>query len=115
VAYANTWKERFLHVRHDTLHAQGAVSPETVEEMLAGLLQETAADYAIAVSGAFPSYDTIGGKIGSVYIGVVRRGEKVDLGNIQIVLQRKEAIAFAVHTALGALWRRVVHNTPTFS
>src|SRR5690606_33593982 len=51
VAYSNAWKERFLQVSRTTLEKKGAESKEVVVEMVKGLLNETDADYVVAISG----------------------------------------------------------------
>jgi len=116
VAYSNTWKERFLNVRHDTLTRLGAVSRETVEEMVKGLFEETECDFAVAVSGILgPKGGSAQNPVGTVYIAVAKRGEAIDAGRLAAPSDRISAIEFSVNTALGALWRRIVHHTATFS
>jgi nicotinamide-nucleotide amidase len=116
VVYSNAWKERFLQVSHSTLQEKGAVSREVVTEMVRGLFQETDADYAAAVSGIVgPSGGSLEKPIGTIYIAVGQRGGKMDVGVIQAPQDRISGIDFAVHLTLGALWRRLVHNTATFS
>lgn len=115
VAYSNGWKEHFLGVRHDTLSRYGAVSKETVEEMIRGLFEETECDYAIAVSGTLgPKGGTPKKPIGTVFIAIAKRGEGIDVGRLSAPQDRKGGIEFAVQMAFGALWRRIVHNTATF-
>lgn len=116
VAYSNAWKQRFLKVRRDTLKKHGAASSQTVHEMLEGLFDETDADFAAAVSGILgPSGGTHEKPVGTVYIGVAKRGEKADIGRIKAPKERSAGIEFVSQTALGALWRRLVHKTATFS
>lgn len=116
VAYSNEWKERFLQVSRTTLKKQGAVSREVVIEMVQGLFQETNADFAVAVSGiAGPSGGTKEKPVGTVYIAIGERGHRIDAGVIYASQERASTIDLTVHLALGALWRRIVHNTATFS
>lgn len=116
VAYSNEWKERFLLVSHTTLNEKGAVSREAVIEMVKGLLSETNADFAVAVSGiAGPSGGTKELPVGTIYIAIGQRGDRIDAGVIHAPHDRTSAIDLAVHLTLGALWRRLVHNTATFS
>jgi len=71
VSYANEIKSQWLGVEEKTLIQHGAVSKETVEEMLTGILKMALADYAIAVSGiAGPTGGTEEKPVGTVYIGV---------------------------------------------
>jgi PncC family amidohydrolase len=116
VAYSNAWKERFLLVSPQTLTKHGAVSRETVEEMIQGIFSQTDVDYAIGVSGiAGPSGGTPQTPVGTICIGIGRRGERSDIGLIHAEKDRARAIDRAVQTSLCALWRRIVHNTPTFT
>lgn len=116
VAYSNGWKERFLGVRRDTLSRHGAVSSETVLEMVQGLFDETECDYAIAISGTLgPKGGTPKKPVGTVYLAIAKRKEKIDVGRLNAPQDRKAGIEFTVQTSLGALWRRIVHNTATFS
>ena len=116
VAYSNQWKERFLQVSRSTLKEKGAVSREVVIEMVEGLFKETDADFAAAVSGiAGPSGGSKEKPLGTIYIGIGERGKKIDAGVVFAKGDRQSAIDLAVHLTLGALWRRLVHNTATFS
>ncbi len=109
VAYSNVWKEHFLGVRRDTLKKQGAVSKDTVVEMIRGLFDETDVDYAMGVSGIVGREDT------GVFIGIAKRSELIDVGKVVPPADRLSGIEFTVKTALGALWRRIAHNAVTFS
>lgn len=116
VVYSNAWKERFLQVSRSTLTGSGAVSKETVEEMVQGLFQESDADFAIAISGILgPSGGSPQKPVGTIYIAIGERGQKTDVGRLKTPLDRKSAIDWTVQTALGALWRRLVHGAFTFS
>jgi nicotinamide-nucleotide amidase len=116
VAYSNGWKEHFLQVSRTTLKKKGAASKEAVIEMVQGLFHETEADFAVAVSGiAGPGGGTSEKPVGTIYIAIGQRGQKIDAGVIQAPTERQSAIDLSVHLTLGALWRRLVHNTATFS
>lgn len=116
VAYSNAWKERFLQVSRTTLKQKGAVSREAVIEMVQGLFNETEADFAAAISGIVgPSGGTKEKPVGTIYIAIGQRGQKIDAGVIHAPQERLSAIDLSVHLTLGALWRRLVHNTATFS
>ncbi len=116
VAYSNGWKERFLQVSRTTLKQNGAVSREAVIEMVQGLFSETDADFAAAISGiAGPDGGTKEKPVGTIYIAIGQRGQKIDAGVIHAPAERDSAIDLSVHLTLGALWRRLVHNTATFS
>lgn len=116
VAYSNAWKERFLGVRRSTLETYGAVSRETVIEMVGGLFNETDAEYAAAISGvAGPSGGTKDKPVGTVFVAIAERGGRIDAGVIHAPKERIMAIEFSTQLVLGALWRRLVHKTVTFS
>ncbi|HOY23836.1 MAG TPA: CinA family protein [Cellvibrio sp.] len=68
VSYANSAKEKILHVTPQTLLEHGAVSQAVVEEMVAGVLNVSGADIAVAVSGvAGPTGGTPEKPVGSVW------------------------------------------------
>lgn len=116
VAYSNGWKERFLQVSRSSLKQKGAVSREVVIEMVQGLFNETDADFAAAVSGvAGPTGGTKNAPVGTIYIAVGRRGDKIDAGVIHGPKERLSSIDLSLHLTLGAVWRRLVHKTATFS
>lgn len=116
VAYSNGWKERFLQVSRTTLKQKGSVSRDVVIEMVQGLFNETDADFGVAVSGiAGPSGGTKALPVGTIFIAIGVRGQKIDAGVIHAPQDRISAIDMAVHLTFGALWRRLVHNTATFS
>jgi nicotinamide-nucleotide amidase len=71
VSYSYRIKMEVLGVSSNTLNSFGAVSKETVEEMLKGLLQKMGTDYGIAVSGIMgPNGGTPDKPVGSVWIAV---------------------------------------------
>ncbi|KAA0019949.1 CinA family protein [Salinicola corii] len=51
VTYANAAKQRLLGVSRATLEAHGAVSEETVREMVIGACRDSGAELGVAVSG----------------------------------------------------------------
>ncbi|WP_233522189.1 CinA family nicotinamide mononucleotide deamidase-related protein [Chitinophaga silvatica] len=71
VTYANEMKVRLLGVNPATLKAYGAVSEETVVEMVTGALKILETDYAIAVTGIMgPDGGTPEKPVGTVWIAV---------------------------------------------
>ena len=71
VAYSNEVKESVLGVKHSTLEAHGAVSEETVREMVEGVRQRMGTDLAIATTGvAGPDGGTPEKPVGAVWIAV---------------------------------------------
>lgn len=74
VSYSYEMKTRLLGVRPDTLIQQGAVSEETVREMVAGALDALNVDVALAVSGiAGPDGGTEDKPVGTVWLAVGNR------------------------------------------
>lgn len=74
-AYSYEAKQALLGVRPETLTEHGAVSKETVLEMVSGALIHTGANVAVAVTGiAGPSGGTPGKPVGTVWIAWKRRG-----------------------------------------
>jgi nicotinamide-nucleotide amidase len=74
VTYANKIKNEWLGVEEITLEKYGAVSEQTVKEMLLGSIEISKADYAIAVSGiAGPTGGTPQKPVGTVFIGVANQ------------------------------------------
>lgn len=75
VTYSNEAKVELLGVSLLTLHAHGAVSEQTVREMLAGALARSVAHVAVAISGiAGPAGGTEDKPVGTVCFGWQRRG-----------------------------------------
>ena len=71
VAYSNEVKKSALGVKHSTLEAHGAVSEETVREMVEGVRERLGADYAIATTGiAGPTGGTAEKPVGTVWVAV---------------------------------------------
>jgi nicotinamide-nucleotide amidase len=69
VSYDDDVKENLLHVSQDTLLKFGAVSEETVREMVKGVLDQIKSDYAIAVSGIMgPDGGTEEKPVGTVWV-----------------------------------------------
>lgn len=74
-AYSYEAKQALLGVRSQTLETQGAVSRETVIEMVSGALARSGASVAVAVTGIAGPGGAIEGKpIGTVWIAWKRRG-----------------------------------------
>ncbi len=78
VSYSYELKESILGVKNETLWQYGAVSKETVTEMVEGALLNFKSDYAIAVTGiAGPDGGTDEKPVGTVWIGVANAEKTV--------------------------------------
>jgi nicotinamide-nucleotide amidase len=81
VSYANEIKENILNVKPEILDNYGAVSEETVKEMVKGILSSFNTDYGIATSGIMgPDGGSETKPVGTVWIGV---------GNHQNIIAQK--------------------------
>ena len=71
VSYSNDIKEKILGVKSKTLEQFGAVSEQTVREMVQGVLKISGADLAVSVSGiAGPNSDNTNKPVGLIYLAV---------------------------------------------
>jgi nicotinamide-nucleotide amidase len=78
VTYSNLSKQQMMGVREATLKQHGAVSEMTVREMVAGALQHSAAQVALAVSGvAGPGGGTAEKPVGTVWFAWVIIGDRL--------------------------------------
>jgi nicotinamide-nucleotide amidase len=74
-AYSYEAKQALLGVRPQTLETHGAVSRETVIEMVSGALANSGASITVAVTGiAGPGGGSVDKPVGTVWIGWKRRG-----------------------------------------
>lgn len=75
ITYSNQAKADMLGVRTDTLALFGAVSEETAQEMAAGAIAHSSADWAISITGiAGPGGGSSVKPVGTVCFGWCRRG-----------------------------------------
>jgi len=71
VTYSNEAKHELLGVNTDVLMQFGAVSKETVEQMVTGAMQAANADVGIAVSGiAGPGGGSVEKPVGTVWVAI---------------------------------------------
>lgn len=76
VAYSNEVKRKILGVKAETLAKYGAVSEETVKEMVSGVISNMATDYAVATTGiAGPGGGSKDKPVGTVWIAVASKNE----------------------------------------
>ena len=107
-AYSYEAKQALLGVRAETLHEHGAVSRETVLEMVAGALINSGASLAVAVTGiAGPTGGMDDKPVGTVWIAWKHRGgyPKAELfhfeGDREAV--RRQTVAAALRGMLSML------------
>ena len=100
VSYSYDIKESLLNVKKETLDKYGAVSEETVKEMLSGLLEKMKTDYGIAVSGIMgPEGGTPGKPVGTVFVAVGTKEKQL----VQKLKQRFERAKNIEVTSVMAL------------
>jgi len=117
VSYSNNIKESVLQVSPATLATHGAVSQQTVREMVAGVLDLTGADYAISVSGiAGPSGGSPEKPVGTVW-GAIASKDQVFTGKFLAKGSKKRGLVidYSVTFLLSSLWRYLQHHTPPFA
>ena len=78
VTYHDDMKIKFLGVKESTLSEHGAVSQETVREMVEGIIYLTDCDFGVAVSGiAGPAGGSDEKPVGTIFIGTGYREDIV--------------------------------------
>jgi nicotinamide-nucleotide amidase len=110
VSYANEAKENLLAVQHDTLVTKGAVSEETVIEMVQGALEALRVDYAIATSGILgPDGGTPLKPVGTVWIAVGNK-KKIITHQFFFRFDRRRNIELTANNALNMLRRFIIEQ-----
>ncbi len=104
VSYSNGAKESMLGVNPASLNEYGAVSEEVVGEMVAGVLNLSGADYAVAVSGiAGPDGGTGEKPVGTVWFGWAVRNRKKTVIDAEKHLLKGDREAIRRRTVILAL------------
>ena len=102
--YSYEAKQALLGVRPETLEAFGAVSRETVLEMVSGALVHSGAGVAVAVTGiAGPGGGTVDKPVGTVWIAWKRRGGYPKAQVFRFLGDREAVRRQTVASALGGL------------
>ena len=110
VSYANEIKENILGVKKETLNSKGAVSEETVLQMLKGVIEKLNVDYAIATSGIMgPDGGTPEKPVGTVWIAVGNK-EKSEAKKFSFRFDRERNIIQTSLTALNMLRKFIQAN-----
>lgn len=111
VSYANNIKENVLHVNNATLSSAGAVSEETVKEMVQGVLKVLQTDYAVAVSGIMgPGGGSDEKPVGTVWFAV-GNAEKIETKKMHFRFERKRNIELTAVNALYLLCMFIKNNS----
>lgn len=78
VAYADEVKQNLLLVKKETLETNGAVSEETVKEMVEGVIRTFDTDYAVATSGiAGPGGGTSEKPVGTIWLAAGNKNKVI--------------------------------------
>ena len=111
VSYDNSIKANVLQVRDETLSTVGAVSEETVKEMVSGVLNVMQTDYAVAVSGIMgPGGGSEEKPVGTVWIAVGKQ-EKIETKKMHFRFDRKRNIELTAVNALYLLCMFIKNNS----
>jgi nicotinamide-nucleotide amidase len=103
VSYDNEIKETILGVKHETLLTTGAVSEETVKQMVKGAIERLNVDFAIATSGIMgPGGGTAEKPVGLVWIAAGNK-DKIIAKQFNFRFDRERNIRQTAHTALDFL------------
>lgn len=110
VSYANEVKENLLAVKPETLKTVGAVSEETVKQMIRGALDNLKVDYALATSGIMgPDGGTAEKPVGTVWIAV-GNADKTETLQLNLRFDRRRNIDMTTANALNLLRKFILTN-----
>ena len=110
VSYSNKLKQTILSVSPHTLKTNGAVSEETVREMVKGALDTTGSDYAVATSGIMgPGGGTEAKPVGMVWVAVGNR-KSIATKEFHFRFDRERNIRQTAHVALDFLRKFILAN-----
>ncbi len=110
VSYSNEAKETILGVKPETIQSFGAVSEETVREMLKGAIAAVHADYVVATSGIMgPAGGTAEKPVGTVFIAVGNK-EKTETLKLNLRFDRQRNIGMTAANALNFLRKFILSN-----
>lgn len=111
ISYANEIKETLLGVKHDTLVTAGAVSEETVKQMVKGAIEQLNVDYVVATSGIMgPGGGTPEKPVGMVWIAAGNK-DSIVTRQYQYRFDRERNIRQAAHVALDFLRKFILTNS----
>ena len=111
ISYDNDVKKEVLHVKKETLETVGAVSEETVTQMVKGALDQLKCDYVIATSGIMgPDGGTEQKPVGMVWIAV-GNDQKIEAEKFQFRFDRSRNIEVTALAALNKLRKFILANS----
>jgi nicotinamide-nucleotide amidase len=111
VSYSNEVKEDILGVKHSTLASVGAVSEETVKQMVKGVIEKLNVDYAVATSGIMgPDGGTAEKPVGMVWIAAGNK-DRIIAKEFHFRFDRERNIRQTAHTALDFLRKFILANS----
>ena len=114
VTYSNLSKQQMLGVRETTLTQYGAVSEMTAREMVAGALQHSVAQVALAVTGiAGPDGGSADKPVGTVWFAWGIKSGETQAQRHQLAGSRAEVRAQAVRIALQGVIDLLNQSTET--
>jgi nicotinamide-nucleotide amidase len=101
VTYSNASKIQLLGVHAELIRAYGAVSSEVSGEMAEGALRISSAHLAASITGiAGPGGGTVEKPVGTVWIGLARRGGKTETRLLKLGGSRDRIRTLAAYSAL---------------
>ena len=101
---------QLLEVKQETLEQFGAVSEQTANEMLNGIISLSKSEYAISITGiAGPGGGSNEKPVGLVYIGVSFNGNN-EVNKFQFLGTRQDVRERATNVALDSI-RRLILKT----
>jgi nicotinamide-nucleotide amidase len=110
VSYSNEVKENLLNVSLDTLKTTGAVSEETVIQMVKGVIEKINVDFAVATSGIMgPDGGTPEKPVGTVWIAAGNK-DKVVSQKMFFRFDRERNIEMTAQFALNMLRKFILNN-----
>lgn len=111
ISYSNDIKESMLQVPEKVLKDHGAVSEQTVIEMVKGALHSLKTDFALACSGIMgPGGGSPAKPVGTVWIAVGNK-EKVRTHHFHFRFDRQRNIELTANNGLNLLRKFIVENS----
>jgi nicotinamide-nucleotide amidase len=110
ISYDNEVKENMLGVKHETLTSVGAVSEDTVKQMVSGAISKLGVDFALATSGIMgPEGGTEEKPVGTVWIAVGNK-DKVETLKLNLRFDRQRNIGMTTANALNFFRKFILKN-----